>query len=357
MRSDSGAQLTGRRSLLIAAASLAVIAVFIPVYRMQSLSWLQATAAAALFVLPCVILSWVVWRWLMRPREPVSPVHILAMHTAVAAAFSASWTIVFSSVVYLVRPDDILAFMRGGAVWQFVWGLLIYGVLAQAARTQKRLRERELAAVGAELQALRAQLNPHFLFNTLHSLMQLTREDPVATERALERFGELMRYVLSAGREAISDVALEDELGFVRNYLELERLRLGDRLRVIEDINPETLELAVPPLLLQPLVENAIRHGLAPRREGGTIRVKARADETKLVIEVGDDGQGAEPGACHSSDGLGLKVAARQLKARFPTSGALEIETAPHAGFTARLSMPLRVPMRGSLEGHRPGRR
>jgi LytS/YehU family sensor histidine kinase len=206
------------------------------------------------------------------------------------------------------------------------------------------LKEQELAAAGAELQALRAQLNPHFLFNTLHSLTQLAREDPIATQQALERFGGLMRYVLSAGRDAAADVPLEDEISFVRDYLAVERLRLGERLRVEEDIEPDSLELAVPPLLLQPLVENAVRHGLAPLRDGGTIRLTAHITGTLLAIEVADDGNGAEPDAWRRSPGLGLQAVRRQVYARFPEDGEFEVVTRPGTGFTARVRIPARIP-------------
>jgi drug/metabolite transporter superfamily protein YnfA len=334
------------RSILVAAASLAAIAVLIPVFHLQGLSWPHAMSASIMFVAPCVAFSWIVWGVLVRRARRLPPGRAFAAHAATAMVFSLAWTVVFSSlVVFVLRPEMKFEFLRDEAVWQFTWGLIIYGVLAQAARTQGQLRERELAAANAELQALRAQLNPHFLFNTLHSLTQLAREDPEATQHALERFGDLMRYVLSAGRETGGDVALEEEIDFVRNYLAVERLRLGDRLRVVEDIDPETLELAIPPLLLQPLVENAVRHGLAPRREGGTIRLKTRAEEALLVIEISDDGAGAEPDAWRLSEGLGLSAVARQLQARFSSAGELEISTAPNNGFIARLTIPARVPI------------
>ncbi len=307
MRSDWSAQPARRRSTMVALASVAAIVVLTPVYRLQQLSWPYAVAASVTFVLPCVVFGWIVWRILMRRSGAVSLGRALAVHAVTAVAFSLAWTTVFCSLVYLLRPDVMLPFIREGAVWQFAWGLIIYGVLAEGARAQGRLKERELAAASAELQALRAQLDPHFLFNTLHSLTQLAREDPAATEDALERFGELMRYVLNAGRDANADVSLEEEMCFVRNYLVVERLRLGDRLRVHEDIDPEALEFAVPPLLLQPLVENAVRHGLAPRRDGGTIQLKARAEESLLVIEVGDDGNGALPDAWRRGGRIGAE--------------------------------------------------
>jgi LytS/YehU family sensor histidine kinase len=214
----------------------------------------------------------------------------------------------------------------------------------QSARVQQRLREREQAAENAELQALRAQLNPHFLFNTLHALTQLVREDPVATETALERFGELMRYVLHSGRSASADVALEDEISFVRHYLALEQLRLGERLRVVEDLDPDALELAVPPLLLQPLVENAVRHGISPLRDGGTLQLSARVAGEHLCIDVADDGRGAKPDAWRRPAGLGLESAARQLDARFRGAARLEISSGPQRGFAARIVAPAELP-------------
>jgi signal transduction histidine kinase len=333
-----------RTPVLLASASLAGIAVLIPVYRLEGLSWFDASTAAIVFVLPCVLLAWVVWRILMQRRDTGLSARGITAHVLTGLAFCAVWTVSFSGFVYLMRREETIGFLREGAVWQFVWGLVIYGALALAAGMQKRLKEQELASAMAELQALRAQLNPHFLFNTLHSLTQLAREDPVATQEALERFGALMRYVLNAGRGASAEVPLEEELGFVRDYLAVEQLRLGDRLRVVEDIEPDALELAIPPLLLQPLVENAVRHGLAPRRDGGTIRLTANTTENLLAIEVADDGIGTEPQAWRRSSGLGLQAVRRQVNARFPDAAQVEIMTRPGAGFRVRITIPARVP-------------
>jgi hypothetical protein len=333
-----------RTVVLLASASLAGIAVIIPAYRLQGESWMSASLAAVVFVVPCVVLAWVAWRILLARRDTGFTGRGIAGHLMTGVAFSALWTVSFIGFVYLIRGADMAGYLRQGAVWQFVWGIVIYGAIALAAQTHKRLKEQELAAAAAELQALRAQLNPHFLFNTLHSLTQLAREDPVATQEALERFGGLMRYVLTAGREASAEVPLEEELGFVRDYLAVERLRLGDRLRVFEDIEPDALELAVPPLLLQPLVENAVRHGLAPRRDGGTVRVTARVTGAVLAIEVADDGHGGEPNAWRGSAGLGLQVVRRQVDARFLDAGRFEVITRPGAGFSVKIAIPARTP-------------
>jgi signal transduction histidine kinase len=331
-------------SVLLVLVTVLATGAMIPVYRLQDLSWAHAAAAAMLFVVPCVLLGWLAWRRLAR-TSTASPAHAVVAHLTAALLFSSVWTLVFSSLVYCLRRDVMAAFVHGGAVWQFVWGILIYAGLAVLARAHIRARERALAAANAELHALRAQLNPHFLFNTLHSLAQLAREDSAATQRALEQFGELMCYVLAASRVETAEVPLEEELRFVRNYLAVEALRLGERLRVVENIDADALEMAVPPLVLQPLVENAVRHGLSQRRQGGTIRLSARLAESTLALEVADDGAGAEPDAWRRAPGFGLKAVARQLEASYPAGARLHISTRPHEGFMVQVEIPKRFPV------------
>ncbi|HEY0681922.1 MAG TPA: histidine kinase [Steroidobacter sp.] len=343
MRSSQTFEGSQRSSMRWGLAVLATVVALTVVYRIEQLSWLEAAVAAIGFVAPCVLLGRVVWRLLLRRKRDEPVLHALALHVVTAVAFSAAWVSAFCVLVYFSHPEWLTPFLSDGAVWQFAWGLIGYGVLAYAAEIQARLREKELAATKAELLALRAQLNPHFLFNTLHSLTQLAREDPVATQDALEQFGELMRYVLNVERDAMAEVSLEQELHFVRNYLAIEKLRLCHRLRVEEDIDPESLELAIPPLLLQPLVENAVRHGVAPRREGATIRLSTRLSSSHLLIEVADDGNGAQPDVLSRASGLGLSAVARQLKARFPHTSALDVITQPRTGFTVKLQLPVRV--------------
>jgi LytS/YehU family sensor histidine kinase len=154
--------------------------------------------------------------------------------------------------------------------------------------------------------------------------------------------------VLSAGREATSDVSLEEEMEFVRSYLAVEQLRLGERLRVVEDVDPDALELAIPPLLLQPLVENAVRHGVAPRRQGGTIRLHVSIAASSMLVEIADDGNGAEPEGWRRAEGLGLRAVARQLQTRFGRAADLDVATRPQAGFAVRLKLPVRLPARSA---------
>lgn len=324
------------------AAALGVVGAVALAYRGEGLPWSTAWLAAACFVAPCALLAWLAWSWLARAgaARPGLPTHALG-----ALAFAGAWTAAFTLAVHVLRPGEADDYLRGSAAWQALWGLVIYGALAIAARLWRRGEAQRAAASQAELVALRAQLSPHFLFNTLHSLTQLAREDPRATEAALERFGGLMRYVLAAASRA-GEVPLEAELAFVRDYLALERLRLGERLAVVEDVDPEALDCAVPPLVLQPLAENAIRHGLAVRRRGGTLALRARLEGEMLLLEVADDGAGATAIDPARSPGLGLRSAARLLDAFAPGRATLAIDAAPGAGCRVRLLLPARAPRR-----------
>ena len=288
-------------------------------------------------------------------------VRLLALHGARAAAYASAWVATTVAQMVAFAPAEATQrYLARSAPWEWVSGLFLYGVLAavgHAVAVGRQLREREAAASRAELHALRAQLDPHFLFNTLHSLVALARRDPAAVERGLETFGAMLRYVLdgnrrgggeglAAPRDAVDDdVSLSDELAFVRDYLALERLRLGDRLRVEESLDDEALECVVPPFTVQPLVENAIRHGLAPRAAGGTLRLVAALDaEGALSIEVADDGVGCDPAEPHGARGLGLALVRRRLAARFGSTVRLETVAAPGEGFRVRITIPAELP-------------
>lgn len=335
---DEDSRPMQRHGVILLAVSLT--ALFVPVYYLQGLPWPEAGLAAAGFTLPCVALGVVVWRAQTQPALNRRGVLAGALHLFAAVLFSAAWTAIFTAAVHLIRPGEAMDFLRDSAIWQFVWGLMVYAALVTVARVRRRLRQQKLAAATAELTALRAQLNPHFLFNTLHSLMQLSREDPAATERALECFGGLMRYVLQAGKRPRHEVALEEELRFVEDYLTLERLRLADRLRVVQDIDEAALDCRVPPLLLQPLVENAVRHGIAPLRRGGTLRMAAHVCQGTLELAVEDDGVGADRERCLQSPGLGLTAVWRQVQAMRLAGAGIDIDTALGRGFRVRLSLP-----------------
>jgi signal transduction histidine kinase len=215
------------------------------------------------------------------------------------------------------------------------YAVVFYRQAVERARAVEQVRA-ELAQ--AELRALRAQMQPHFLFNTLNTIAALIVEDPRVAEDTVTRLAEVLRYVLA--RSSQEHAPLGDELTFVRDLLAIERLRLGARLRVVEEVEGGLDGVPVPTLLLQPLVENAVRYGPGARSEGGTIRLAARRDGTQLVIEVEDDGPGFDPEARPSGTGFGLHSVRERLRALGPPH-AIEVRSSPGQGTRIRLTLPM----------------
>jgi LytS/YehU family sensor histidine kinase len=242
------------------------------------------------------------------------------------------------------------------ASWFFfplLYGTMMYALIATVFHMLrvKDARQHQAAAierahgllVASELNALRSKLNPHFLFNTLHSIIALTRKDPGAAETALFQFSDMLRYVLDTEKNGTERVTLDDELGFVRDYLELEGLRLGPRLRVDWQLDDAAGQHPMPALSLQPLVENSIKHAFNPHSRPGRLVIRTRVDAAShaLSITVDDDGPGAEPAAVRESRGLGIRTVERRLQLEYGAAGGLQIDTAPGAGFSVTMAIPL----------------
>lgn len=231
------------------------------------------------------------------------------------------------------------------ALWKY-WvflGITSGFAAAQRAREQAvqaaRL-ESQLAA--ARLQMLEARLHPHFLFNTLHSASMLTMLDPAAASGLLARLAQLLRHSLR--RTPSAEVSLGEELELVERYIEIEKIRFPDRLRVEFDVDPEARAARIPSFLLQPLVENAIRHGIAPTSSAGRLTVRIRAAGEELVVEVDDDGPGPPPDwAIGASGGLGLSTTAARLALLYPGRGRLELARLAPSGCRARVCLPMRA--------------
>jgi LytS/YehU family sensor histidine kinase len=278
-----------------------------------------------------------------------------ALAAAPALVFVVAWQLIDFVVAWaLFGADHATATFQQRVLWRAMWGVFAYFALVfgfasalharRAQRAALTAARAEAALVRAELANISGKLNPHFLFNTLNSLLILTRSDPAAAEQALLRFARMMRYVLDTTRSASDRVALEDELDFVRDYLALESLRLGTRLKVDWQIDPATLGDAIPPLTLQPLVENSIVHGIAPRIAGGTVRIAStrRTDPDVLALTVGDDGAGCtwppQPG---KASGVGLSALKRRFELDFDGSARLQVQSAPGRGFQVEILIPV----------------
>jgi signal transduction histidine kinase len=218
-------------------------------------------------------------------------------------------------------------------------------VLAWHAGTFYRdARDRQIAAVQlesllqqAQLEALRSQLNPHFLFNALHSIAELVHADPKLAEQLIVRLGELLRQVLQSSTR--QEVPLAQELEFIRGYIEIEQMRLGDRLRVSWDIESAALEIPVPSLILQPLVENAVQHGIAAAAGQGLLAITARRDSQFLLLEIRDNGPGLSKDTPERGEGIGLANTRARLQRLYGDRHSFELQAAD--GLTVRVRIPV----------------
>ncbi|HEY7461750.1 MAG TPA: histidine kinase [Gemmatimonadota bacterium] len=218
------------------------------------------------------------------------------------------------------------------------------------------MRERELSASQLEarlsearLQLLRTQLQPHFLFNTLHTISALLHEDARAADRMISRLSDLLRLTLDKSEE--QEVTLREELEFLDPYVAIERTRFNDRLTVIEDIAPEALDARVPSMLLQPLVENAVRHGIGARSGAGRIEIRARRDNGRLALEVRDDGNGLPNGRQGVQTGVGLGNTRARLRQLYGEDHRFELADAPGGGLKVTIEIPFREPVPTSEGG------
>ena len=238
--------------------------------------------------------------------------------------------------------------------------LLVYWAIVGATQGlayYRKLEERELRAAQletrlaqAQLQVLRIQLQPHFLFNTLHAISALVQKDPDAADHTIALLSDLLRLTLETGSE--QEVSLQQELDFVGRYIEIEQTRFGDRLTVQWEIADEVRDARVPSFLLQPLVENAIRHGIAPRSEGGRIEIVAGRTNGDLNMLVRDNGKGIAGTAVR--EGLGLGNTRARLQQLYGPGERLRMTEAPGGGTVITLSIPFRTAGQATVQGVRP---
>jgi hypothetical protein len=207
----------------------------------------------------------------------------------------------------------------------------------EARDRQVKAMELESSLHQAQLQALRSQLNPHFLFNALHSMAELVHSNPRLAEQLIVRLGELLRQVLQSS--AAQEVPLASELEFIRGYVEIEQMRLGDRLSVEWNVDPQLLRALVPSLLLQPLVENAIQHGIAASAGAGTLGIEVRRDGDSLCLEVRDSGPGVRPETAPRAPGIGLTNTRIRLEHLYGARHSFELHTGHGTQVRARIPL------------------
>jgi LytS/YehU family sensor histidine kinase len=209
------------------------------------------------------------------------------------------------------------------------------------SRLKTELAQAQLQASQAQLEALKMKLHPHFLFNTLNSISALLEENVEAAEEMLARLGDFLRMTLESS--AAQRVTLQEEMEFLRCYLEIERVRFQDRLTVLIDIAPETLDAEVPNMILQPIVENSIRHGIAAQIASGRLEIKASRSDDLLRLKVSDNGPGfnsGRPSGSRLKPGLGIANTRARLEQLYADRYRFEMTDAEEGGVEVTLEIP-----------------
>ena len=324
--------------------------------RVDEMTWGQAVAAGLLLWCGWMLVGLVVFAAARRyplvgpnwPRRAAA--YLAAGCVCVLAKLALDWPVVVAffcpGIEHVSLVEYFAGLVRGYGFRYYLiyWGLVGVG---HALNSFRQLADREQRAVqlegklaAAQLQLLRSQLQPHFLCNTLNAISALIHRDVEVADRMVARLGELLR--LSLDRFGAQEVTLEEELEFLNRYLEIEQERYGTRLRVREQVEPGLLRAWVPPLILQPLVENALKHGIGPGKKGGRITVRARRDrhQGRLRLEVEDNGVGLAP---DYRRGVGLTNTHARLRQLYPGAFRFELRSAPSGGTLAVLELPFRT--------------
>jgi LytS/YehU family sensor histidine kinase len=254
--------------------------------------------------------------------------------------YAVSWWMLNNIIQSVVARRAVLVIGPGVVPFLVVgaWLYLVTAGVAYATREAERAARAEATAARSQLAALRAQLHPHFLFNALHTVVQLIPREPRRAARAAEQLAALLRITTEEHRDLVS---LGEEWELVERYLEIERIRFGERLRVEARLTDEARAALVPSFAVQTLVENAVRHGAAPRVEPTDVTVTGTTAEGVLTVRVRDTGVGATAAQVAESGGSGLRRLRDRLAVLHARRARLDVATAPGEGFTATLEIPL----------------
>jgi len=285
----------------------------------------------------------------------------IAIHAAAAMAFSIVHSAAMLAVRLVLWPDmrqlptaRLLSFAQDQYLRNLDWSLMTYAAVvgmsyalgyyreSQARALKEALLETSL--MEARLKTLEAELHPHFLFNTLHAISTLVHTDPEAADRMISRLSDLLR--LTFDRSGAAGVPFKEELEFLQKYLEIEQIRFQDRLTVKFEIDPDTLDTEVPRMILQPLVENAIKHGIGPRSGAGLIQISSKKQADKIWIEVRDNGVGLSKNArVRFTNGVGLSNTRARLECIYGADQRLDFAEG-QGGLAVQMLIPSLRPVR-----------
>ena len=249
-------------------------------------------------------------------------------------------------------PHSIFSLESSGHLWLeaaiYAASLMVIGIelkIFNSVRIQIKLEEQERLLLQARMEALQNQINPHFLFNTLNSVSSLVRFDPDRARELIIKLANILRRLLHSSD---SFVPLREELEFIDNYLDIEVVRFGpDKLRVVKELDPASLDAMVPSMLLQPLIENSIKHGLSSKIDGGSIYLRSRFSGSNLIIEVEDDGVGMgaaqflERPSGLGGTGIGMANVAERLKVLYADTARMTLDSRQGKGTLVRLRLPI----------------
>jgi len=286
--------------------------------------------------------------WRVTVHLLLSPIFTTLYIYLAPAMMTAMGGLAWSRLIRLMNLQLLTNSLRGMFLWSVLVYCLIVGVwqahlyFQRYLSSELRMERLERSFSEARLNALRMQLDPHFLFNALNTISSQVERDPRLARQMIEHLGDLLR--LSLENKDRHEVLLMEELAFLDLYLAIQRIRFGDRLRIAMEIAPEVKYASVPCLVLQPLVENAIRHGLSPRATGGTVTVSAQKLEDQLEIRVADDGAGLPPAwTLQKSAGLGLSVTSERIIGLHPNGASrFSVHRLESGGTEAIIVLPLR---------------
>ncbi len=329
-------------ALLAAAAALGAGVSAAPAFSWANLSLVEL-ASVALWVALTIPVLWLS-RWLAERRD--ARMIRVGLQAAAAVAVVLLGARIERELVARITPVPDLGVVRAllPRVDARLLGCMLVLTLTQAARWLSLSRARELQAAELEarlaktkLQVLKMQLQPHFLFNTLNTTAELVHTDPRAADLMITRLGQFLRLSLDhAGHQV---VPLRQELDFIKAYVEIEQIRFGERMSVTWANAPDALDAAVPTLLWQPVLENAIRHGRDPRTGEARIEVGARREGTDVVLWIRDQGPGVPPGK-PIRENLGLRNTRERVERLYGTSAAFTLSNAPGGGALATVRLP-----------------
>src|SRR5579864_5242552 len=315
-----------------------------------SLNWVQATMVAVpvflLYAFLC-LLAWYPCRG--TPIGKVSFIRLLVTHLVAAGLITSVWIQICAVYTYaLLKPEKIgplTVQYKPQLPTVYTIGMLLYLLsvafhyvligMEESRRAETQANEARVLARDAELKALKAQVNPHFLFNSLNSISALTSVDPAKAREMCILLSEFLRMTLGLGEKSV--IPLSEELALLDRFLAIEKVRFGSRLQMTENITDDCKNLLIPPLLLQPLVENAVKHGIANLPEGGKVHLAAECENGRLSISI-ENTFDPEATPTHRN-GMGLANVRQRLDARYPKLSSLRVTTTADQ-FQVNLSLP-----------------